>query len=59
LQGLGSANSYNEESFTSSEHTTYYGRALVVVRAGLKSGTVKVTVSAEGCEMQALTIPVE
>jgi beta-galactosidase len=58
LLGFGSAAPFTEERFTDEEHTTYYGRALAIVRAGLKAGTVQVTVSAEGCETQTLTIPV-
>lgn len=34
LLAFGSANPRTEEGFISSEHTTYYGRALAVVRAG-------------------------
>jgi beta-galactosidase len=59
LMGLGSANPFTEESFTDAEHTTYNGRALAVVRASLKAGTVKMTVTAEDCETKVLTIPVE
>ena len=59
LLGFGSANPFTEESFTDNEHTTYQGRALAVVRAGLETGTVKMTVSTEGCETKVLTIPVD
>jgi len=59
LMGFGCANPLTEEIFTDNEHTTYLGRALAVVRAGLKPGTVKVTVSAQGLQTRVLTIPVE
>ncbi len=44
LLGFGSADPRTEERFDSREYTTYYGRALAVVRAGAK-GTVCVRVS--------------
>lgn len=44
LLAFGSANPCTEERFDSASYTTYYGRALAVVRAG-KGGTVSVTVS--------------
>ena len=44
LLGFGSANPRTEERFDAGEYTTYYGRALAVVRAG-QSGSVNVTVS--------------
>jgi beta-galactosidase len=59
LMGFGSANPFTEESFSDETHTTYLGRALAVVRAGLMTGSVKVTVSALGCEPVVLIIPVE
>jgi beta-galactosidase len=59
LEGFGSANPFTEESFLDAMHNTYYGRALLVVRAGTQSGEVKITVSAEGCETKELVIPVE
>jgi len=59
LLGFGSANPCTEERFDSGSYTTYYGRALAVVRAGLEAETVQITVSAEGREPQVLTIPVK
>ena len=58
LLGYGSANPFSVENFTDQAHTTYLGRALAVARAGLEAGMVKVTVSAEGCETKAISIPV-
>jgi len=49
LLGLGSGRPVSEESFTSSTHTTYDGRALAVVRP-TGPGEVAVTVSAPECE---------
>jgi beta-galactosidase len=59
LLGFGSANPLTEERFTDYEHTTYFGRLLAVVRAGLNAGVVKITVSTHGCEPKVLTIPVD
>ena len=44
LLGFGSADPRTEERFDAGEYSTYYGRALAVVRAGL-SGTVRVSVT--------------
>ena len=48
--GFGSANPRTEERFDTGEYTTYYGRALAVVRAG---ETGKVTVSVTDGEKNA------
>lgn len=58
LQGLGSANPYTEEGFTSSTHHTYYGRALAVIRSGHNAGKIEVTVTAKGLEPCHKTITV-
>jgi beta-galactosidase len=55
LQGLASANPRSEESFTSSSCRTYEGRALAVVRP-TGQGTISVTVAAENCAPQVLSI---
>lgn len=44
LLGFGSANPRTEERFDSGSYTTYYGRAMAVIRAG-NSGSVTVKVS--------------
>ena len=44
LLGFGSANPCTEECFDAGEYTTYYGRALAVIRAG-ESGKVTVSVT--------------
>ncbi|GAA1917859.1 glycoside hydrolase family 2 TIM barrel-domain containing protein [Microbacterium aoyamense] len=58
LLGLGSGEAITEEVFTSSEHSTYFGRVLAVVRAGSREGSVRVTATAEGCEPQYVDLPV-
>jgi len=49
LLAFGSANPRTEESFTSGQYTTYYGRALAVVRAG-KTGVIRLAVTGDGFE---------
>ncbi len=58
LLGFGSANPLSTERFTDGEYTTYQGRALAVVRAGLEEGRVKITFSAQGCEERSIEIVV-
>jgi beta-galactosidase len=55
LQGLASANPKSEEPFTASTCTTFEGRALAVVRP-TGDGTITVTVEAEGCPQQQVSI---
>lgn len=56
LLGFGSANPRTEERFDSGEYTTYYGRALAVVRAG-DGGEVTVTAS-DGRESVSAVLPI-
>ncbi|MFD9547934.1 glycoside hydrolase family 2 TIM barrel-domain containing protein [Nocardia salmonicida] len=56
LFGLGSAAPTTEEDFTDNTHTTYYGRALAVLRASKQPGPITVTVSATDCEPQQLRL---
>lgn len=58
LQALGSARPNMSENFYSDTHTTYYGKALAVIRAGYEPGEITVTVSAEGLEPQTLNVEV-
>ena len=51
LLGFGSANPRTEERFDSGEYTTYYGRALAVVRAG-ECGTMTVAANGAKCEIE-------
>ncbi len=59
LLGFGSANPRTQERFDRGNYTTYYGKALAVIRAGLNSENVYLTVSGEGCELQELSLPVD
>ena len=45
LAGLGSAAPCTEETFTTNQATTYYGKVLAVVRAGYETGEVVFKVS--------------
>ena len=47
LLAFGSAAPRTEERFDSGEYTTYYGRALAVIRTG-QSGNIKITVNDDG-----------
>ena len=40
------------EDFVSASHTTYYGKALAVIRAGYEPGNILVTVSGDGLKTQ-------
>lgn len=57
LQGLGSANPKSEEDFFETEHTTFDGRALAVIRP-TTSGIINVTIEAAGCTAQTAKIEV-
>lgn len=48
LAALGSAAYKTEESYTSGSHTTFYGRALAVVRAKEDAGKIKICIESEG-----------
>jgi hypothetical protein len=56
LLAFGSANPRTEERYDAGTFTTYYGRALAIVRAG-ESGTVRIT--ATGGEKAEAEIPVK
>jgi hypothetical protein len=58
LLGFGSANPCTTECFDSGSYTTYFGKALAVVRVNLEAETMQIMVSAEGCEPQTLSIPI-
>lgn len=58
LQGFGSARPNMAETFIGSTHTTYYGKALAVIRAGYEPGTITVTVSGAGLEAKTTVINV-
>jgi hypothetical protein len=56
LLGLGSACPETEESYVSSRHSTFDGRALAVIRP-TGPGNIVVTVEAEGCD--PVSVPVQ
>ncbi|MFB3160188.1 glycoside hydrolase family 2 TIM barrel-domain containing protein [Neobacillus sp. 179-J 1A1 HS] len=57
LQGFGSGNPKTEENFFASEHTTFDGKALAVIRP-TESGLITVTFEADGCTTQTVIIEV-
>jgi beta-galactosidase len=59
LAGVGNGNPVALESFQSGERSTYWGRAVIVVRAGRTPGPVTVRVTGEGLEGASTTILVE
>lgn len=59
LQGFGSARPCMAEDFVSHVHTTYYGKALAVIRAGYEPGSITVKVSGEGLETEELRLEVQ
>jgi hypothetical protein len=59
LQGFGSARPCMAENFVGSAHTTFYGRALAVIRAGYEPGEITVKVSGDGLESEEIAILVK
>jgi beta-galactosidase len=55
IQGFGSANPATEENYFEKENTTFDGKALAVVRP-TGAGVITLTVTAEGCTPQSVTI---
>lgn len=58
LLAFGSANPRTEERFDHGAYTTYYGRALAVVR-GTEKNILKITVSGEGLDTEQTKISVK
>jgi hypothetical protein len=58
LQAFGSARPNMAENYISNAHTTYYGKALAVIRSGYEVGTIHVKVSGADLQTQELTIEV-
>ncbi|MFU8946191.1 glycoside hydrolase family 2 TIM barrel-domain containing protein [Mycetocola zhadangensis] len=54
LQALGSGNPATSETFSATEHNTFHGRALAIVRPTGK-GHITVTAVADGCEPASIT----
>jgi beta-galactosidase len=59
LAGFGSAAPCTEETFTANQATTYYGKALAVVRAGYEPGEIKIKVSADGYGSREILVTVQ
>ena len=59
LLALGSAKPNMGECFTEKTHTTYYGKALAVIRAGDSAGKIQIKVSAPGMGEQCVELNVE
>ncbi len=59
LQGFGSARPNMAETFVDTAHTTYYGKALAVIRAGYEPGVIQVTVSGKALKAQMVQIIVK
>ena len=58
IQGFGSADPWSKENFFDSERTTYYGRALAVIRAGETEGIINLNVEADGIKPVSIEIKV-
>lgn len=58
LQGFGSSRPNMAEDFIHNVHTTYYGKALAVIRAGYEAGTITVKVSGEGLQTKEIKLEV-
>ncbi len=56
LLALGSAKPNMGEDFISDTHTTYYGKALAVIRTAEEKGAITVTVHADGLDDQSVTV---
>lgn len=59
LQGFGSGNPITTQGYTTGVHSTFYGRAVAVVRAGAVPGEIRVTATATGGEVATTVIAVE
>ena len=58
LQAFGSAAHAQKERYYKDTHTTYYGKALLIVRAGLEPGEITVTVEGAGLEKKECRLAV-
>lgn len=59
LQAYGSARPNMAENFYSDTHTTYFGKALAVIRAGYETGKINIIVSGDELEEKTLTLEVK
>ncbi len=58
LQAFGSAAHAQKERYYKDTHITYYGKALLIVRAGLEPGEITVTVEGAGLEKKECRLAV-
>lgn len=58
LQAFGSARPHMKENFYSETHTTFYGKALAIIRAGYEPGEIQVTVLGEKLESKKIKLDV-
>ena len=59
LLGFGSGNPITEENYTRGRFTSYRGRTLAVLRAGMEAGKACLKITAEGIGSAAITLPVK
>lgn len=56
LEGFGSADPQSLGSYDDTQWETYDGYVMAVVRAGEEDGSIKITVTADGCEEQCVEL---
>lgn len=56
LEGFGSADPQSLGSYDDTQWVTYDGYVMAVVRAGEEDGSIKITVTADGCEEQCVEL---
>lgn len=59
LAAFGTGRGMTEENYTAGKVVSYHGKMLAIVRSGYETGTVKLTVSAEGLAGAKLDIIIE
>lgn len=59
LQGFANADPRSTENFYDTSRTTFYGKALAVIRSENELGIIKVVIEAEGCEPVTVEISVK
>ena len=59
VQGFGSGDPLSEENFFDAGRTTFYGRAVAVIRSGEEAGKICVKFEAEGLESKTVEIEVQ
>jgi beta-galactosidase len=59
LAGFGSNNPCTEENFGTGKRLTWFGRAMLILRAGQQAGEILITVTAPGLPRAELAIPIQ